>query len=51
MKDELKGKYVPPHYYKPLLDRWRKISQGNKFVKEYVNELDKFLNSFNILGK
>jgi len=42
---------VPPHYYKHLLDRWRKISQGNKTANEYVNEFDKFLNRYNILGK
>jgi len=51
MKDELKGKYVPPHYYKHLLDRWHKISQGNKSAKEYVNEFDEFPNRYNILGK
>ena len=51
MKDELKGKYVPLHYYKYFLDKWRKISQGNKTTKEYVNEFDEFLNHYNILGK
>ena len=51
MKDKLKGKYVSPHYYKHLLDRWRKIYQSNKFAKEYVNEFDKFFNCYNILGK
>ena len=33
MKDELKGKYLLPHYCKHLLDKWRKISQGNKSAK------------------
>jgi len=51
MKDELKGKYVPPHYYKHLPDRWHKIFQGNKSAKKYVNEFDEFLNRYNILGK
>ena len=51
MKDELKSKYMPPHYYKHLLDRWHKIFQGNKSVKKYVNEFDKFLNRYYILGK
>jgi len=41
MKDELKGKYMPPHYYKHL-DRWRKIFQGNKSAKEYVTNLTSF---------
>ena len=51
VKDELKGKYVPPYYYKHLLDRWRKISQSNKSVKEYVNKFGEFLNRYNVLGK
>jgi len=51
MKDELKRKYVPPHYYKYPLDRWCKISQGNKSAKEYANEFEEFLNRYNILGK
>ena len=37
MKNKLKGKYVPPHYYKYLLDKWCKISQGNKSAKKYLN--------------
>ena len=51
IKDELEGKYVPPYYYKHLLDRWRKIFQGNKSGKEYVNEFDEFLNRYNILRR
>ena len=43
MKDELKGKYMLPHYYKYLPDRWCKIFLGNKSAKEYVNEFDEFL--------
>ena len=50
MKDEVKGKYMPPHYYKHL-DRWHKIFQGNKSAKKHVNEFDEFLNRYNILGK
>ena len=50
MKDELKGKYVPRHYYKHF-DRWSRITQDNKSAKEYVNEFDKFFNCYNILGK
>ena len=42
MKDKLKDKYVPPHYYKHL-DISRKISQGNKSAKVYVSEFDEFL--------
>jgi len=50
MKDELKGKYVPRHYYKHF-DRWRRITQDNKSAKEYVSEFDEFLNFYNILGR
>ena len=51
MKDELKGKYVPPYYCKHLLDRWRRITQGNKFTKEYITKLDELITRYNILGK
>ena len=51
MKNKLKGKYVPPHYYKYLLDKWCKISQGNKSAKKYLNGFDEFLNRYNIWGK
>jgi len=50
MKDKLKGKYVPPYYYNHLLDKWRRITQGNKSAKEYVTEFDEFLTRYNILG-
>jgi len=43
MKDELKGKYVPPFYFADLLDKWRQITQGNKSVKEYITKFDEFL--------
>ena len=49
MKDELKGKYVPPYYY-GLLDKWHWITQGNKSIKKYVTKFDEFLTRYNILG-
>jgi len=33
MKDELKGKYVPPSFYAYLLDKWHQFTQGNKYAK------------------
>jgi len=51
MKDKLKGKYVPPYYYKYLLDIWRWITQGNKSVKEYVTIFDEFFTRYIILGR
>ena len=50
MKDELKGKYVPSYYYNHLLDKRRRITQGNKFAMEYVTESDEFLTHCNIIG-
>jgi len=43
MKDELKGKYMPPSYYARLLDRWYQFNQGNKSAKEYIAKFDEFL--------
>jgi len=51
MRDEIKGKYVPPYYYKHVLNRWHRISQGNKSAKKYVNEFEEFLNRYNSLGR
>ena len=50
MKDELYGKYMPPYFYDHLLDKWRRITQDNKDVEEYVTEFDEFLTRYNILG-
>jgi len=44
------GKYVPPFYFTDLLDKWRRIIQGNTSTKEYVTEFDEFLTRYNILG-
>ena len=51
MKDKLKEKYVPPYYYDRLFDRWHRIFQNDKSVKEYVSEFDQFFNCYNIIGK
>ena len=48
-EDKLRGKYVPPYYYNNFLDKWHRINRGNKSVKEYVTEFDKFLTRYNIL--
>ena len=44
------GKYMPPIYFADLLDKWSRITQGNRPVKEYVTEFDKFLTRYNIRG-
>ena len=48
MKDEFMGKCVPPFYFDNLLDKWHRIIQGNKSVKEYITEFDEFLTNYNI---
>ena len=50
MKDEFMGKYVPPFYFANLLNKWHRITQGNKSAKEYVTEFDEFLTRYNIRG-
>ena len=43
MKDELKGKYVPPSFSDRFMDKWHQYNQGNKSAKEYVVKFDEFL--------
>ncbi|PKU59205.1 hypothetical protein MA16_Dca026200 [Dendrobium catenatum] len=43
MKRELKQKYLPPSYFPRLLDRWNRLTQGNKPVKEYIASFDDYL--------
>ena len=43
MKDELKGKYVPPSFSARLMDKWHRYTQGNKSAQEYVEKFDEFL--------
>jgi len=42
MKDELKGKHVPPSFSDRLMDKWHQYNQGNKSAKEYVANFDEF---------
>lgn len=51
LKDELKGKYIPPSYEAHLLDQWHRFTQGNKSAKEYIDEFDKFLIRYGTLGE
>jgi len=34
MKDELKGKYVPPSFSDHLMDKWHQYTQGNKSAQQ-----------------
>jgi len=50
MKDELKGKYVPPFYYACLLNKRHQFSHDNKSTKEYVAKFDEFLIRCSVIG-
>ena len=41
---------MPPFYFADLLDKWRRITRGNRSAKEYVTGFDKFLIHYNIRG-
>ncbi|KAI0507857.1 hypothetical protein KFK09_013985 [Dendrobium nobile] len=43
MKRELKQKYLPPSYFPRLLDRWNRLTQGSKPVKDYIASFDDYL--------
>jgi len=51
MKEELEIKYVPPSFNARLIDIWHQYTQGNKFVKEYVEKFDEFLIRYSTLHK
>jgi len=54
MKDELKGKYVPPSFSACLMDKWHRYTQGNKSAQKYVEKFDEFLircNAINTEGQ
>jgi len=39
MKKELETKYVPLSFNARLMDNWHQYTQGNKYAKEYVENL------------
>ncbi|PKU78260.1 hypothetical protein MA16_Dca025557 [Dendrobium catenatum] len=43
MKQELRKKYLPPSYYPKLLDKWNRLTQGSKSVKDYISAINDFL--------
>ncbi|XP_028551249.1 uncharacterized protein LOC114579787 [Dendrobium catenatum] len=43
MKQELRRKYLPPSYYPKLLDKWNRLTQGSKPVKDYISAFEDFL--------
>ena len=40
MKDELRGKYVPPSFSACLMYEWHQCTQRNKLAKEYMAKFD-----------
>ena len=54
MKNEVKGKYVPPSFSDCLMNKWHQYTQNNKSTKKYVAKFDEFLiicNTFSKEGK
>ena len=50
MKDELRGKHVPPLFCVCLIDEWHQYTQGNKYVTKF-NEFLIRCNTLNIEGQ
>ena len=50
LKDDLKGKYVPPSFSARLIDKWHRYTQGNKSAQEYMEKFDEFLIRCNFIN-
>jgi len=44
MKEKFRLKYVPPSLRQQLLDKWNKLTQGNKSAIDYIAKFDEYLN-------
>jgi len=44
MKEKLKLKLVPPFFTQQLLDKWKRLTQGNKSATDYIAKFDEYLN-------
>ena len=44
MKEKLMLKYVPPSFSQQLLDKWNRLTQGNKSATDYIAKFDEYLN-------
>ena len=48
MKLRLREKYLPMSYHQRLLDQWKRLTQGNKSVAEYIAKFDEFVMRCNV---
>lgn len=48
MKRMMRKKYVPPHFHCDLQKRFRRLTQGSKFVEEYYEEFEHLINILEI---
>ncbi|XP_056843071.1 uncharacterized protein LOC130495662 [Raphanus sativus] len=48
MRTKLRARYIPSHYPRDLLKRFRKLSQGTKSVEEYFEEFEALRNRLEV---
>jgi len=46
MKEKLMLKYVPLSFSQQLLDKWNRLTQGNKSATNYISKFDVYLNRY-----
>ena len=44
MKKKLRLKYISHSFSQKLLDKWNRLTQGNKSATEYIAKFDEYLN-------
>ncbi|XP_024009782.1 uncharacterized protein LOC112085089 [Eutrema salsugineum] len=48
MKDLMRQRYVPPHFYRDLQRRFRTLKQGTRTVEEYYEEFERLRNHLEV---
>ena len=43
MKDKFCEKYLPTSYQQCILNQWQRLTQGSKFVTEYIIKFNEYL--------
>ena len=49
MKEKLVLKYVPPSFNQQFLDKWNKLTRGNKLTTDYIANFDEYLNQCGVI--